>query len=57
MLIGKRVKFAVTYVHESSGREYGTVELDGQDVIAAIVENGWATVKLPPKSKDGMLPP
>lgn len=58
LVIGKRVKFAVTYVHESSGREYGTVELEnGEDLVSTIVSAGWATVKVPTRSKDGKLPP
>ncbi|XXQ34247.1 Staphylococcal nuclease like protein [Plasmodiophora brassicae] len=54
LVIGKRVKFAVTYTHAESQRDYGTAELEGVgDLSENLVKNGWARVK---PAKEGMKP-
>eukprot|EP01006_Ploeotia_vitrea_P053318 TRINITY_DN67774_c8_g3_i1.p1 TRINITY_DN67774_c8_g3~~TRINITY_DN67774_c8_g3_i1.p1 ORF type:complete len:1093 (+),score=753.79 TRINITY_DN67774_c8_g3_i1:273-3281(+) len=56
-LVGKRVWFQVQHVNENSGREYGVVKLDDEDVIAMVVKAGWASVKEGSKNKDGKVHP
>ncbi|KMS94225.1 hypothetical protein BVRB_023550, partial [Beta vulgaris subsp. vulgaris] len=46
LVIGKRVKFTVTYIHGESGREYGTAELENVgDLTEKLVAEGWAKLK------------
>lgn len=45
LLLGKRVYFEVTFVHEASERNFGTVLLENQDVCRILVEKGFAKVK------------
>jgi staphylococcal nuclease domain-containing protein 1 len=40
LLIGKMVRFTVESTHPSSGKEFGRMWLDDQDVIKLLLENG-----------------
>ena len=44
-LIGKRVQFTVEYRVAAIGRDFGAVELDGENVCVAVAREGWARVK------------
>jgi endonuclease YncB( thermonuclease family) len=46
-LLGKSVTFRVSHKHEASGREYGTVACEGEDVATAMVAAGWARARVP----------
>jgi staphylococcal nuclease domain-containing protein 1 len=43
--IGKRVKFQVEYTNPKTGRDYGSVFLDGENLGASLLEQGFATLK------------
>ncbi|KAK4145714.1 uncharacterized protein C8A04DRAFT_35529 [Dichotomopilus funicola] len=46
LVVGKQVKFSVSYTIPSSGREYGTALLqDGTQLPEAIVKGGWVKVR------------
>ncbi|KAH6630329.1 hypothetical protein B0J18DRAFT_463198 [Chaetomium sp. MPI-SDFR-AT-0129] len=46
LVVGKQVKFSVSYTIPNSGREYGTALLqDGTQLPEAIVKGGWVKVR------------
>ncbi|CAI2177546.1 18398_t:CDS:10 [Funneliformis geosporum] len=45
ILVGKEVIFRVEYTIPNSGREYGTVFLDSENVAHMVVKEGWAKLR------------
>lgn len=57
LLLGKSVSFEITYRHEKSGREYGQVTFEGENISHLLLKKGWATALVGNAKKDGTLHP
>jgi len=54
LLIGQQVAFSIQHTDEKSGRDYGTITWNGQNVTHLLLRAGWVSVKTP---KDGKTNP
>ncbi|KAF9914354.1 hypothetical protein BX616_008467 [Lobosporangium transversale] len=45
LLVGKEVMFRVDYTVPSTGREYGSIYLNQENVAFTLVREGWATIR------------
>jgi len=51
-LIGKPIKFRVDYAVKESGKNYGTVFLDGENINQSVLEAGFGELKAPKSESD-----